>query len=435
MAWRIDEQVIKGEIDNTERGRVRGKIWLHGMKEPVVLDLEGNAWRDLAGTRLTFINPDPPKPRDLDGFFTDQMGTTGDITASRKVRVPDISMEELMERYERKESFPWHWGNSLYLEWFSLRNGRVVIESANYELVISPDRSWEMTEAEEEEQRIANGRAMEGFMDRMAELVAKEEGAEPDEDDDQDPPLSEVERKADEEAARMDLLMDRITARLDKEEENGGDPAEAFERIMEEERERLRKERGEPEPEPLTPEEEQERQAWIEEANAAAEEAEQEMEAERWKGEDSLRERDLSSEALAKEGHPLQKAAHELTVRLHHEIKDNQWLKESDPQEHPLREIGTGTMIASAKMAGALNRFEDEPDDWPPDELSAGDILVRLKKAREALKDALAGLDAADEQQLATAEWRSSTRAAIRSILSGVEQLIAEVRESLEGSG
>jgi hypothetical protein len=103
---------------------------------------------------------------------------------------------------------------------------------------------------------------------------------------------------------------------------------------------------------------------------------------------------------LAKEGHPLQKAAHELTVRLHHEIKDNQWLKESDPQEHPLREIGTGTMIASAKMAGALNRFEDEPDDWPPDELSAGDILVRLKKAREALKDALAGLDAADEQQL-----------------------------------
>jgi hypothetical protein len=161
----------------------------------VVLDLEGNAWRDLAGTRLTFINPDPPKPRDLDGFFTDQMGTTGDITASRKVRVPDISMEELMERYEKKESFPWHWGNSLYLEWFSLRNGRVVIESANYELVISPDRSWEMTEAEEEEQRIANGRAMEGFMDRVAELLAKAEQSDSDEDDDQDPPLSEVEQQ------------------------------------------------------------------------------------------------------------------------------------------------------------------------------------------------------------------------------------------------
>ncbi len=416
MAWRIDEQVVKGEIDNRERGRVRGRIWLAGRRDPVELDLEGNAWRDLAGTRLTFTNPEAPVERNLDGFFTDQSGTTGDITASRKVRVPDVPMDELMKRYERKQPFPWHWGNSLYLEWFSTRNGRVVIESTQYALTISPDRAWEMTEAEEEEQRIANGRAMEGFMGRLTELASEKADLdeEPEEDD---PPRSEVEQAADAEAARMDLLLDRIQARLDREE----NPAESFEQIMEEERERLRRERGEPEPEPLTPEEEEEREEWIREMNEAAEAVAAEMESEEWNEED-----------FEERQHPLQKAAYELTIQLHHDIKAGGWLTESDPPEHPLYEVETGTMIASAKLAGALNRFGNEPDDWPPDELSAGDILVRLKKAREALRDALAGLDAADEQSLATPEWRSSTRAAIRPILKGVESLIAEVRESLE---
>jgi hypothetical protein len=49
MAWRIDEQVVRGEIDNRERGRVTGKIWFAGRAEPVELQLTGNCWRDLAG--------------------------------------------------------------------------------------------------------------------------------------------------------------------------------------------------------------------------------------------------------------------------------------------------------------------------------------------------------------------------------------------------
>ncbi|NJK92999.1 MAG: hypothetical protein HC904_14970 [Blastochloris sp.] len=59
MAWRIEEQVVNGEIDNTVRGRVTGRIWLVGQLEPLILDLEGNPWRDLAGTRLRFSNPKP----------------------------------------------------------------------------------------------------------------------------------------------------------------------------------------------------------------------------------------------------------------------------------------------------------------------------------------------------------------------------------------
>lgn len=58
MAWRIEEQVLRGEIDNRTPGRVVGRIWLVGRDEAVELELEGNPWRDLAGHVLKFANPE-----------------------------------------------------------------------------------------------------------------------------------------------------------------------------------------------------------------------------------------------------------------------------------------------------------------------------------------------------------------------------------------
>lgn len=173
MAWRVDEAVIRGEIDNRECGRVVGKIWLAGRDKPVELDLQGNCWRDLAGRRLEFSNPNP-KPGALDGFAQKQHGVVGDITASRKVKVPEIPLEQIGEYYLARKPFPWHWGNSLYLEWHSERNGRVVIESAEFELKVIGEAAWEMTEAGEEQQRQANGEAMTGFMDRLAKAFEAE---------------------------------------------------------------------------------------------------------------------------------------------------------------------------------------------------------------------------------------------------------------------
>ena len=37
MAFRIHDSVVRGEIDNREKGIVRGKIWIHGRAEPVIL--------------------------------------------------------------------------------------------------------------------------------------------------------------------------------------------------------------------------------------------------------------------------------------------------------------------------------------------------------------------------------------------------------------
>jgi hypothetical protein len=98
-----------------------------------------------------------------------------------------------------------------------------------------------------------------------------------------------------------------------------------------------------------------ERAAWIEEENAAAEEALAEMEAEKWKGE----------------------------------------------------------------------------EEWPPPALFAGNVPARLKKARDYLRDVLRGLDSADEEGLATVEWRAATRRETGEILGEVQRLIKEVRKVL----
>ena len=139
MAWRIHDSVQRGEIDNRERGVVRGKIWLHGFPEPVTLDLKGNACPDLAGCLLTFENPERTVPMRTDARMEPlQRGTIGDLTASRKVRVFDLPIEEAYERLKEKLPVPEHLANCLYLEWFSEANGRVVIESADFKLAMSP---------------------------------------------------------------------------------------------------------------------------------------------------------------------------------------------------------------------------------------------------------------------------------------------------------
>ncbi len=154
MAWRIHEHVLRGEIDNRTRGRVTGNVWLAGVAKPIVLDLEGDCHPDLAGCALTFENPAPialaTRPPALR-----QSGTAGDITAARKVRVFDIPVAEAYMMLKRGGKPPEHMANSLYLEWYSDLNGRIVIESSDYRLQIS-EPAWRFTAeelAERERQR------------------------------------------------------------------------------------------------------------------------------------------------------------------------------------------------------------------------------------------------------------------------------------------
>jgi hypothetical protein len=136
MAWRLQEHVLRGELDNRERGRVTGRIWLAGVEKPLVLDLLGDCEPDLAGCLLRFENPRPvtlttrpPAPQ--------QRGKAGEITAARKVRVFDIPFEEAYAMLKAAGTPPEHMANSLYLEWYSPLSGRFVIQSAEYQLEVS----------------------------------------------------------------------------------------------------------------------------------------------------------------------------------------------------------------------------------------------------------------------------------------------------------
>ena len=163
MAWRIEQAVIRGEIDNTVEGRTTGRVWLAGCDAPLQLSLEGDCWRDLAGTRLQFENPAPRPGPETAGLAVRQSGVIGDMTASRKAKVPLAGDEHLEALRSGQQDIAFEWRNILYLEWFDEFNGRVIIEASTFALRISA-HIWELDEDAEAAQKLANLNAMRDFM-------------------------------------------------------------------------------------------------------------------------------------------------------------------------------------------------------------------------------------------------------------------------------
>lgn len=169
MAWRIHEQVCRLVLDNRIRNRVTGTIWLLGRNEPLRLDLKGNALPDLAGCLLTLENP-AARAAPLDGLSELQQGVCGELTASRKVRMPTVDLTEWFQK-EHKGPLPCVWTNGTYLEWFSETNGRVVIELYNPTVTLQiTEPLWTLDEAEIRAGNAANGKAMCDF---MAEFISR----------------------------------------------------------------------------------------------------------------------------------------------------------------------------------------------------------------------------------------------------------------------
>jgi hypothetical protein len=176
MAWRVERFLVRGEIDNRIRDRITGRLWFLGRADPVELELYGNARRDLAGKRLEFSNP-KPQPGVPENFSTQQIGVVSEFTGSRKVRVPDIELDDDPARGQYRASVSWHGGNALSLEWFSLASGRVIMQSTEFTLTIDPDSCWEMSAEEEKLQLLANARAIELFNREIEFLAANEESS------------------------------------------------------------------------------------------------------------------------------------------------------------------------------------------------------------------------------------------------------------------
>src|SRR5260370_31361766 len=156
MAWRLNQMVTRGVIDNRQKGKVLGTLWLIGQESAIGLELDGNCDDDLAGCLVEFINH-KPRPDHSIGGFRDQVGAAGTITASRKVRTlpPDVRVEEL----NREMIEQLGWSNSLYLEWFIKFNGRVVVELVDPEVRVS-EPAWSFTADEKaDRQKLAEQRA------------------------------------------------------------------------------------------------------------------------------------------------------------------------------------------------------------------------------------------------------------------------------------
>ncbi len=103
MALRIDKEITSGWIDNRTRGKVTGELILEGRKEAIRLDMDGNCHRDLAGCRCEFKNRAPIRNTSLK-IIPEQKGKVGDMTASRRCRVPDIPVEEFYRQSQLQNS-------------------------------------------------------------------------------------------------------------------------------------------------------------------------------------------------------------------------------------------------------------------------------------------------------------------------------------------
>jgi predicted nuclease with RNAse H fold len=412
MAWRLDKAVVRGEIDNRIKGTVTGKIWLVGVDAPIELQLEGNCWRDMAGCLFTFTNPEPQKPDDEHtNLNLHQGGLVGDMTASRKVRVLEIPVKDAYMMRKRGGTPPEHMGNCIYLEWYSDFNGRVVIESVDYQFGIS-EPSWLMSEEEEVEQRKANGEAIVKWMERLTGAVSaaqRREEIDAAEDKewslDDDAPMDEFEweKFMKESDARTDKMMELY------EKYDGVDP---------EERERLiAREMG-----------------WehIEEYLDAKANGEL-PETSEWEIPDMDELPDPQPDPL-KEGidwvlddmghpvHPLYLKCFNLTSKFRDDCKQSGALDEKN--ENPLNDLIFSAHMVTAKLAGALNSIWMDHED-------GGFIVACLKRSLKYFNEAMQHIQTVRNKQSISSDLLTAFHEGLCAVREEILRLMNQYRNQL----
>lgn len=401
MAWRIEKSVIRAEFDFRVAGKIRGQLWLNGMAAPVAVDLAGVPHEDLQGQVLIMQHRETTKPIQA-GFAKKQQGTAGDMTASRKVKVHDVPVEQVYPLVVSGKDFSWHWGNAVYLEWFSEVNGKVVIESVDMDLRLNDPTS----------------------------VIAVDVSSD---DFDDDAPQSRREAEADAYSEFMNTLTERVASRL----ENGGD-FEDYEKIFQEERKKLRAQYGIASPIDVDRDDDDSRnenddvywqEPWVDDEESAESEMESEMADEAWKLSEEEEESWLESdESEDDHNHPLVNACLNRSEMMYRAIQENGWLPETEQEDHPLEMLHHAVMFAGVKLSGALM---DAVEQWPPDADEAAHILVNLKAARRQFRDALLALQSCKEEGLAEVEWLAEVEAEVNMMLAEVNDFIQDARDAI----
>lgn len=217
MAWRPDENLIDGELDNRTPGKVTG--WIRFFRrgdEPlkVDFDLKGDFHEDIRGKVIRLKNPEPSdRNESLDregtymrGISAMQRGSVGDITAglplgpltegfAQKLMAQneiywDEARLDAAEREKRRQEWTeryrkcietgdpvYAYSNYPYIEWYSDANGRVVLELGASQVEIldkgaPPPREKTPREIVEDERK--RDQAMTDYMTGMLKEISEE---------------------------------------------------------------------------------------------------------------------------------------------------------------------------------------------------------------------------------------------------------------------
>ena len=404
MAWRLHEQVLRGKIDNRARGCVTGEIWLAGIDQPLVLELRGDCAPDVAGCQLSFENPNPI-PMTTRPPAPQQRGPAGDITAARKVRVFDVPVEEALAMCRRGETPPEHMANSLYLEWFSERSGRVVIESADYRLQISePAWRYSPEEIAARERRIAK--------DETPFAIAISQDGETREWD--EVRYEQFLRESDALTERYGRLLEKYKDHPDSERiiarEMGWTWLEEARDWQEQETERRQEEEKKTE----------DLQAEIPEEDEDG--FEEEIEDHELPPPDPMREGiDWVRDDRGHISHPIQKRAHDALHALLVELKAAGHFPEE--QDEQLGDFVSGYMTLDAKLAGALDGIARGDDFSEP-----AMVIAWLKRILEILNKTIAAADAVSEKPFLPTERFAYYRNELFAIREEILGLMTQLR-------
>ena len=402
MAWRLHEHVLRGKVDNRTRGRVTGEIWLAGVDQPLLLELTGDCAPDLAGCELSFENP-VPIPMATKPPAPQQRGPAGDITAARKVRVFDVPPDEAIAMSRRGKKPPEHMANAVYLEWFSERTGRMVIESTDYHLEISVP-VWRYTKEEiaERDRRIVEEETP------FAIAITRDAGTQEWDEIRYEQFLRESDALTEKYGRLLEKYADhpdseRIIARV----MGWSWLEEALDRQIEEE-----ESEQENESDDLEPKGDQQKK----------DESEDDIEPYELAAPDPMREgidwvRDERGHIL----HPIEKRAHDALHSLLDELKTTERFPEGEYEQ--VAGFVSGFMTLSAKLAGALGGVARGDDFFEP-----GMIVAWLKRILEILNTTIAAADATTGKDFLPAERFAYFRSELFAIREEVLELIKELR-------
>jgi len=415
MAIRLEKAIVRGEISNETPGFVTGRIWLLGQTAPLVLNLRGNCLRDIAGCTLTFINPQPRREPMLDILSEVQDGTVGDMTASRKSRVSTVNDDELLRLLENRLPVPTRLANCLHLEWFSGSNGRVVIETCDFNLQISAP-AWSMSAEQETAQSLESQENFHDYIDGITGMDAGDDedeelfDDEDDEDDDKfgnstggedggfsgnDQPLNEFEweqelRDADRRAEAYQEAFDRYRDHPERErliaEAMGWDPAEVDELTDE-----LSEVSSNMQPDDA--------QSLIENASNIA-------------GDDE------------DDHHPLSRRAMSFALRLQDEAETRGLLQPDAVRDSPVLTVIVSIIALGGKLAAALDPMIEGLEPEP------GFVIAMLKRAQVPLNEALHALSSLDMRQLTrdTRTWITGVRNELFALRNDILDVMKELR-------